>query len=141
LDALVAEKVMGCTVYWEPWAVGGDKPRCDCPGANSPLPRPHGEPVTGYVKHFSTDIAAAWEVFEKITSELPTVERPNPFNDVFIERSTDWGADKMDVLGWRVGRQVWFGRQVWSSVETIAWAPTAPHAICLAALKSVGVGL
>jgi hypothetical protein len=54
LDALVAEKILGCTVKWF-----GDEPACEC---NEDRPHAH---MDGTLRNFSTDIAAAWEVVGK----------------------------------------------------------------------------
>ena len=65
LDAEVAAKVFGCTVEW----FRGDEPCCGCPD------RPHMD-FTDYdrrissdpnnICHYSTEIAAAWEVVDKL---------------------------------------------------------------------------
>ncbi len=64
--------------------------------------------------HYSTDIAAAWEVVEKFQAEDFDVR-------VGFCRWRDDG---------RVGWLAWVGK-------ADALADTAPHAICLAALKAV----
>lgn len=105
LDALVAEKVMGLTsseveIHRQFWL----------DGCFSNLP------------HYSTDIAAAWEVVEKLTSK----KQPHfqlSLCDSYTE-NPKWCAEfDLDRPFKRV----------------IAKAETAPHAICLAALKAVGV--
>lgn len=101
LDALVAERVMGLMAH-----------RITVNEAlhlmtNGPRP---GEPVP--VRFYSTDIAAAWEVVEKLhLCELGML--------VDGEGSASW-------------RCVFGG-------PAFAEAHTAPLAICLAALKAVGV--
>jgi hypothetical protein len=60
-----------------------------------------------YLNHFSTDIKAAWSLVEK-------------FKLVVFPLSASWAAAK-------VGRII-------ADDETSTAAPTAPHAICLAAL-------
>ena len=90
LDALVAEKVMG-------WAPGE-----------------RGTPA------FSTSIAAAWEVVEKMRADKLSVTLTG-----YWEGSTGkWWVNVLD------------------NVETVATVrtDTAPHAICLAALKAVEDG-
>jgi hypothetical protein len=104
LDALVAEKVMGyrrhhddCNTYW----VDSD-----------------GEEPT-HSHDYSTDIAAAWEVVEKLAEKR-----------IQISAAPLWGSE---------GRMIW--EATWKKVND-TWNPvhanSAPHAICLAALKAVG---
>jgi len=117
-DAWVAEAVLGCNVFAERW-VSGTRYRCDCGGANSAGPRPHGEGVFGYIKHYTTDMAAAWAVAEK-------------HNLIVFPRMTKPGwcsAPFYQTLGNAMGR---------GFVEFImsegAKRDTAPEAICLAAI-------
>lgn len=101
LDALVAEKVMGEDL--------------------SPLGTLHGREIPYVPPHYSTDIAAAWQVMEHIT------------------------AQKRDDFGWfdlRFVNDRWkatFITGAYYEARDHIEAPTAPHAICLAALKAVGV--
>ena len=123
LDALVAEKVMGwCITAWndgEPWGnrevfppfepINGIPADCDCIS--------HSE--AGEPPHYSTDIAAAWEVVEKL--------------DGGGERGTFW---------WMIsspGNDTMYSARIFEgSVEIVgAMAPTAPLAICRAALRTV----
>lgn len=94
LDALIAEKVMGF-----------------------PLEIIRGAPYPECPRHYSTDIAAAWEV---------------------VEKDDGWGHD------WRVKRWVSSSKPYSCTAERTAdgqnfyaEAETAPLAICLAALKAV----
>lgn len=102
LDTLVAEKVMGMTrqgtnsLNGEAWfRIAGI------------------EHTSRTAPSYSTDISAAWEV---------------------------WEAPHCDA--WRIGRSPSNGHyEITNPYEDnflVASAPTAPHAICLAALKSVG---
>jgi len=85
LDALIAERVMG-----EMWGVG--------PNLEDTLP------------HYSTQIADAWLVVEKM----------RPYFEIYC----DGGG--------------WVARFGWADAGTLAaYADTAPLAICLAALKAV----
>ena len=93
LDALVAEKVMGWDHY----------------------PSKH-EIVPAY----STDIAAAWEVVEKMRSD-----------DWWAQIAQD-NTDIWDAKLWRGEPDRWF-----PTMETYGNAPTAPLAICRATLKTV----
>jgi hypothetical protein len=106
LDALVAEKVMGIEVDRAPWGelyVGKE----------------------GYdvVPAYSTDIAAAWEVVEKVTRETE-------------KRFTLWQAPTYYVA--RFKHYDYWHEGCDSRQALQAKADTAPHAICLAALKAVG---
>lgn len=62
LDALVAERVMGCKPVWlEEKGVHW----CGC--EHGPGRSPHGD-GDGFIRPYSTDIGAAWEVLERISS-------------------------------------------------------------------------
>lgn len=126
LDALVAEKVMGCKpiiVEW-PTPIGTiyRYPECQCEC------RPHGKTdESGFTKEhglkpYSTDIAAAWQVVEKIGEcETPVIEQVR----ILAASGDHWG--------WAVR----FGKL--KRGEEHIQAATAPLAICLVALKAVGV--
>lgn len=65
------------------------------------------------IPYYSTDISAAWDVFEKLKHLHPHIN----YNDTETQYRVEFvNRDK----------------------ETVAYADTAPHAICLAALKAVG---
>lgn len=98
LDALVAEKVMG----WSP--VGDEFDGAEFAAFLDAHP-------------YSTDIAAAWEVFEKIQPAAICHAKFGGKNKL-----PEWVVARPDDMG-----------------DEIATAPTAPHAICLAALNAVGV--
>jgi Phage ABA sandwich domain len=143
LDALVAEKVMG--LAWEKvthtmgWAVTVD-------GSREPITRDewelrrNGQPiiVSGPLMHglyacpvpgYSTDIAAAWEVVEKLDAGwFFQVERID--------------GDYHEPTGYREpGRKArWAASfQRWrTSIPFSAVANSVPEAICRAALKAVG---
>jgi hypothetical protein len=100
LDALVAEKVMGC--------LSGVSVLDD--GRHCLWINRHWVDLLPY----STDIAAAWEVVEKLTRS----------GWYFELRAPNYLAS--------------FFRGIDSHCESIE-APTAPHAICLAALKACDV--
>ncbi len=94
LDALIAEKVMGyqkgikiAHTGAQLWTTGG----------------------ASFSFHPSTDIAAAWEVVERLQRHNITISR--------------------DITG------RWFVK--YATIDEVA--ETAPHAICLAALKAVGL--
>lgn len=103
LDALVAEKVLGYEIT---------------PGG-----------YTGYLPSFSTDIAAAWEVVEKLRAMNSTLELYSPgalVNDEMGIHAVEWQAT---FKSWE---------EPWGPHGPSVEAQTAPHAICLAALKAVG---
>ena len=110
MDALICERVM----EWK-------KDECqiergDCP----PYVHYPGDPA----EHFSpsVDISAAWEVVEKMGSDVFQVER-----DVTSPPNMRWEAGFEEVREDPQSREMVY-----------AHADTAPHAICLAALKAVG---
>jgi hypothetical protein len=160
LDALVAEKVMG----WR-WFRFLNKcylipPRNTETGFDPASVLSHwdgegkqGTPdlewttLTSYpnfrLRHYSTDIAAAWEVVEKMRADNYTVEVYSPgalINDEHGVHSIGWGVEfstwgKPSRPSGRVGRTIDLFNEE-SEREVI---DTAPHAICLAALKAVEV--
>ena len=105
LDALVAEKVMK-NKHSNPETFGRC-PTCGYDAFYPDLPR------------YSTDIAAAWEVVEKMA------DTPGPNGD-------HWGF-MLDYNG--VDCVAAFGH--WEDWEAKGAADTAPHAICLAALAAL----
>lgn len=111
LDALIAEKVMGWT--WDEstaWSPSG--------GRNSRTGRP--DDPWWWLPHYSTDIAAAWEVFEKIPM---TIYAPHASLAAGEYENVDQ----------------WVAEARLPSKESISEsADTAPLAICLAALKALG---
>lgn len=108
LDALVAEHVMGATARDETDRRDGD------------YKTPSGQYLGFYDwKHYSTDIAAAWQI-------------PNIRRVLAPGRYTTHGHDP---TLWHAycGAPDGYGEDIWQD----AYAETAPHAICLAALKAV----
>lgn len=84
--------------------------------------------VQKYLKHYSTDIAAAWEVAEKIKFGSRKVNSDGwEVKDTFHLRYNDpeWCAGHL-FAGWNH-----YPAENWSVGDT------APHAICLAALKAI----
>ena len=109
LDALIAEKVMGQTIEW----IGGD------PFLTNLIYEGRGGSYSTNAPRYSTDIAAAWEVVEKL-------------GDMSVHHFYDPTLEE------------WFYHVAWRSPDGIehhcsAEANTAPYAICLAALKAVRV--
>jgi hypothetical protein len=120
LDALIAEKVMGkklpISVGW--WT-------CD------KLP----EGSIEICPFYSTDIAAAWQVVEKIqTTPIKALE----FYEFQIHETPIWDeeAKKHTKMGWEVGWG-WYGCDSDFGFCISAKAQALPEAICLAALKAV----
>jgi len=121
LDALIAVEVMGYV----------DSDFCVCPrtetapsGAMFPaggfdgFTGKHSICGGGCPRHFSTDISAAWEVIEKLHS----------MGFRSIEIRVEQYADENVVVYVDSGEEGGFREDSF----------TAPHAICLAALKAVG---
>lgn len=126
LDALVAEKVMG-------WEV--------CNSERGAPPRKTWDKNTIAmscpIPHYSTDIAAAWEVLCKF-------KRNNPWEcgDILLV----WGNYGEDGAPKAPHGQIcypqklaWLCRIENEKGEYVGIAESAPLAICLAALKAVGV--
>lgn len=109
MDALVAAKVMGLDVYTDTFG---------------PLTK-IGQRVY-VVNDYSTNIAAAWEVVEKLKLCVwPTAQgRWFVFQSAFDES---------------YGDEYWFGGEDFLKRDDTILADTAPMAICLAALHAVGV--
>jgi hypothetical protein len=114
LDALVAEKVMGINPLLF--------------GSLVDYKMPNGSIVTlpYECKSYSTDIAAAWEVVEKLTQFKFKLDQDgfSSWNAFFLEEQ-----EQDDGPAWH------------EDIEYEGNADTAPHAICLAALKAVGVDI
>lgn len=72
---------------------------------------------------YSTDIAAAWEVVEKMRSDY-----------LALRLNRDIGNQNQDDCEWCATFE---GNGKETPVDS--WSSTAPHAICLAALKACGV--
>ena len=108
LDALVAEKVMGLEVMQSDYGpyLGVKDIR-------------YGEPGGGaFIRHYSTDIVYAWQVFDKF-----------PLNNL-TKGAEGW------VCRFGVSGPNKYGGFTISQYD--AKAETASHAICLAALRAVG---
>lgn len=109
-DALVAEKVLGCVVlgpqtkgpvtYLSHYCQDGQ----------------HWQPFLVKVRHYTTDIAAAWDV----------VDRMGRCWDFFQQTDGSWRAKLTDTARFKLSRVNGEGR-------------TLPEAICLAALRAKGV--
>lgn len=115
LDALIAEKVIGLEVVKNKsgskrggyYYSIGDAYWCDIQGEMY---------ISNSLSRYSTDIAAAWEVVEKLTFVFTLTTNP-PYAPTTPE--TEWMAS-------------------FNADESVHGC-SAPHAICLAALKALGV--
>jgi hypothetical protein len=85
--------------------------------------------LEGWPKKYSTDIAAAWKVLDKAFDVIPGMRSGFPavihWSDGWRVTMLNGDAEPMDLA---------FGGKL-----LLAIAPTAPHSICLAALRAVGV--
>lgn len=123
LDALVAEKVMGAV--WQNMTPAGRKKVLSFP-KDRPMITTDGGRVTyhgmdgGNLPHYSTDIAAAWEVVEKVSS-MP-----------------EFAMFDLDVVPVGVADPMRFSARVVLTDAVRVCAETAPRAICLAALQAIG---
>ena len=113
LDALVAEKVMGWKRIDRKVAGWGDGPQVWATGDDSE----DGSPTRQWFEP-STDIAAAWPVFEKLRMMLPAQE-------IMLYYCNGWNVGSLCQAGGTIEIGDWCGE-----IEPVA---TAPHAICLAA--------
>lgn len=118
LDALIAEKVMG----WQEVRVGvgddGIEGLMGVPDSPDPWRSAYWVPA------YSIDIAHAWQVVEKLRADCVFANiGPDPSEGGGYNCQFHWGEGEDD---FDIG-------------VVDAEAPTAPHAICLAALKAVGV--
>lgn len=126
LDALVAERVMG-------WHVTDKRPPSPQNWAAYPdvwFETPSGDLMNAaQVPYYSTDIPAAWQVFEKIArpDDLSIGVRSKTF---YYNNPRKWET----VDGYAVLEHDTHNNELRET--EIAWARTAPLAICRAALKA-----
>lgn len=120
LDALIAEKVMNeCCHDWHECGPNVWDYQCQkCGIKDSTFPHCTLKTV-GMDNPYSTDIAAAWEVVEKLNKTLSS-------HYVNIRQGKDMG-----------GCEVCVEHQYDHSLLSVSFGGTAPEAICLAALKAV----
>lgn len=116
MDALVAEKVMG----WK-WRGSSHSPATLLPSEWDGVAWGSATP-TGFVRPYSTNIEAAWEVFEKLIAIRPDLD--------LGKRHVEADDGESYPYLWAVIR-----RDAWSAEEYVGWGETAPEAICRAALK------
>lgn len=120
LDKIVAEKIMGWTdVHWleiphrEPLLMGKHPDKTH----KSHLSNDKNE----HVPDFSTNILAAWEVFEKVGKEMIGEKKYS------VCRNENFYADN------------WVARFDTEKIEVKEVGDTAPLAICLGALKFLNI--
>jgi hypothetical protein len=120
LDILIAQQIFKVKkIYYADW--DAEK--------HSPLYIPSGKPWRTHhidarpVPQFSTNIAAAWQVVERMHDLGWWLDANAYFSD---DAGCNAGFTPKNTTGWN-------GRP-----DHAANAPTLPHAICLAALKAVG---
>ena len=122
IDLLVAKKVTGCYVRKQHWE---DLYALHVPGVIIKADYLSREDAWTGVPHYSTDIAAAWEVVQHLK------DRDGSPHYLWLSYQGDSILTKTNSSHWLCA---------FSSPEKFrAEADTAPMAICLAALKAVGV--
>ena len=120
LDALVAEKVMGWKMYKGAWFPEGfdfevEKHKYNADWLSNGI----------HIPHYSADIAAAWQVVEKMKAD---------FSDGSVEGFSLWfSSNPVQMPHWKCMFEN-------SEDHVKAEAPTAPRAICLAALRACDKG-
>jgi hypothetical protein len=141
LDALVAERVMGCQPKksWNGY---------DC-GCGNAFRRPHSDELLHEDKchshsglncdgaalaGYSTDIAAAWEVVEKFRIAVAKLKHWNYETRVY--REAWWAKPLAPTANGVDGGQGHTDSEIWFEEGDEASGETAPLAICRAALLS-----
>lgn len=126
LDVLIAEKVMGWT--------------CRTPSSPRPLSQKHwyrpGSRHPVVLPAFSRDVAAAWQVVERMHAGIDPAEQGR-YNYLTLVCTGHYGANWCASFDFNLSHD-WFEADVLPSCPFAAQANTAPLAICLAALKTVG---
>ena len=118
LDALVAKKVFGWAIRRESWYdQEGLETTVLYDSHDNQLGYAHGfDEMPEELPEYSTNIAAAWQVFDRPEHEAWSIYR---WDSAMLEAGCQWEIEDADG-------------------NTLASAPTAPLAICLAALSAVG---
>jgi hypothetical protein len=122
LDALVAEKVFGHKITWEDSQEDDGKD-------DAYVLNPDGETYkwSNFVPHYSTDIAAAFEVVNVVTAGQSL--------SLQINYDESDGEVRVEFRGQGVFPD---GREEGGCHKEVGGLKYLPHAICLAALKAVG---
>jgi len=125
LDAAVAEKVMGNHVF----SIGGDDPLQEARDLGD------GHAETRILARYSTDIAAAWLVVEKLG--LSVIYDSNRKQYIAMEIS----GGSMGGISYMEGKHVtldergpWLLIEETATYDELGFGATAPEAICKAAL-------
>ena len=121
LDGLVAVNVMGLELVIAPAFKAVDDN-----GNEIEVPALYGV-RGGVLPAYSKDIAAAWQVVERMTATHRVSVRHYP-------HVNNWWQCVLDIRD----NKLRFPIERSHDGDEYANAPTAPHAICLAALKAVG---
>lgn len=124
LDAAVAEKVMGHTIRWTNHEV--PMPFLG-PWRTTHMPGECPRWVADMCPFYSTDIAAAWEVVEKMREREPLVRTDGNEWACVMHASDDPNDQSLSELTRSCERN-----------RLMTRAPTATRAICLAALRAKG---
>src|SRR5689334_4109723 len=111
IDVLVAEKIFGCKPKYEDKCLCANRAHTDERGPEVP-----------FIKFYSKEIKSAWEIVENWVDEECRFCNI-AYNVTKPEFSNYWSCAFWDN---------------WEAPKFIANAPTAPLAICLAALKAGG---
>lgn len=119
LDALVAEKVMGCKLKQHPmdYPVTKYTILCGCYDGRHEFQ----DAVSTQLKFYSTDIAASWTIVEKMTQNNYHFCIHKYFGNQ--QYTAEFHLHELDIVGTHAGRD----------------SSNPARAICLAALKACGV--
>ena len=151
LDALVAEKVMGFHAHRLEWDAKCDGERCvRCGQVFSNYTEPIGRLCNGAtIPYYSTEIAAAWLVLGKMAPLVGDFAGGDGWLTLTYAESADHGCGLPICAGDEHHQKEWSAHihvespgercpAHWRSGDRFcAIAVTAPHAICLAALKAL----
>jgi len=115
LDALFAERVLGCNVEWvEVW------PRCEC--GHREHSNDADSNMDGDLWHYTESLDAAWQGVERTNAETLTLDR----------MADEWDCELYGPCTYERGEPM-------SEWATSGRAPTPALAIVLACLRAVGV--
>lgn len=120
LDALIVEKVIGWKPFKKKWEAGAHR------GYHDAWLDGEGREVCIQCPEYSTDIAAAWVVVEKLRESKKTIA----LSSVYHQTANPYWS--------------WICRIEWTDKRlgyqtSIGLSESVPHAICLAALDSIGI--
>ena len=127
LDALVAKKVMRYTTRLSKTRVYNSETHRFEPDPRIVWVTPEGLGAGRQPPCYSTDIAAAWQVVEKMRQRWDMGDSTSDF----------WTIKDCGLTGWRVEVEFFPDHDAPTVVHEVV-SLSLPHAICLAALKAVG---